>query len=219
MLDSLSCSLEQYFLGSIRGPGSCAKCPLCRAPVHAPLPIEVTATSGLPIEVTSLPQRGGRCHYDRPYYFLHLGSFEGMRGVLYVMTSNEDRKTPSRSVMWTVESHQYECRVYLNFRSEGHVERGGAERWLLAGGWHLDHQIRSPVSSGTPNGPYSGPTYSKVVPPKTRALLYGSECWEGTYFVFVEVLSGSASTAAASAAAAPAPIDAEGDHDEPLTAS
>ena len=57
-----------------------------------------------------------------------------MRGVLYVMTSNEDRKTPSRSVMWTVESHQYECRVYLNFRSEGHVERGGAERWLLAGG-------------------------------------------------------------------------------------
>ena len=58
--------LEQYFLMS-RGPGLRARCPLCRASVHAPLPVEVRAVSGRPIEVVPVPQPGGRCHYDRPY--------------------------------------------------------------------------------------------------------------------------------------------------------
>ena len=57
--------LEHYFNQS-RQPGQRSRCPLCRASVHAPLPIEVRAVSGLPIEVTSVPSPGARCHFDRP---------------------------------------------------------------------------------------------------------------------------------------------------------
>ena len=37
-----------------------------------------------------------------------------------------------------------------------------------------------------PNGPYSGPVYSKRCAPGTIELM-GSNTWEGTYFVFVQV--------------------------------
>ena len=43
--------------------------------------------------------------------------------MLYVMTSNEDRKTPRDRVMWTLESTR-SITVHLNFRSESHVRNG-----------------------------------------------------------------------------------------------
>lgn len=66
--------LEHYFMVA-REPGTRAKCPLCRSAVHAPLPVEAEAASGLPIEVVAVPSPGGRCHFDRRYIFTDLGSF------------------------------------------------------------------------------------------------------------------------------------------------
>ena len=168
--------LERYFLGA-REPGSRARCPLCRGVCHAPLPVEVHASSGRPIEVVAVPGQGGRCHFDRPYYFLDLGSFASIPGMLYVMTSNDDRKTPAAHVMWTLEA-QHPMTVHLNFRSEEHVTNGRCESWLSLHGWARNAPLRSTVSSGTPNGPYSGPVYSKEVP-AGRTVLYGSNYWVG----------------------------------------
>ena len=58
--------LEQYFITAREHDAARARCPLCRQSVHAPLPLEVRAVSGRPIEVTSVPTAGGRCHFDRP---------------------------------------------------------------------------------------------------------------------------------------------------------
>lgn len=80
--------LEHYFNQS-RQPGCRSRCPLCRASVHAPLPIEVRAVSGLPIEVITVPPAGSRCHFDRPYRFLHLGGFADRQNMLFLLTSNE----------------------------------------------------------------------------------------------------------------------------------
>ena len=126
------------------------------------------------------------------------------------------------------------------------VEHGGAEGWLASGGWEINPRLRSPVSSGVPNGPcvrrdsnarlerttrthdsnarlertcldracvecskssalpakadteryhrlfdatrgrYSGPVYSKACEPG-RLNLMGSNTWEGTYFVFIDL--------------------------------
>ena len=174
--------LEHYFNQS-RQPGQRSRCPLCRASVHAPLPIEARAVSGLPIEVMCVPAQGGRCHFDRPYRFLHLGDFANRPSMLYVLTSNEDRRTPSSSPMWILEA-RVPCTVHLNFRSERHVLEGNAAPWLERKGFVLSG-LRSTCSSGIPNGPYVGPVYSKACEPGTIELM-GSNTWEGVYFVFVE---------------------------------
>ena len=71
--------------------------------------------------------------------------------------------------------------VYLNFRSFLHMRC--AQSWLERGGWSPSN-VETTVSSGIPNGPYSGPVFYKAV--ETGVLeLYGSGCGEGTYFVFV----------------------------------
>lgn len=165
--------IERYFLTS-RQPGCKATCPLCRQACHVPLPIEVSAASQRPIEIVSLPASGNsmRCHFDRGYTFLDLGGFAEQQNMLYVMTSNDDRKTPRDRVMWTLDS-KHTLNVHLNFRSDKHVTNGGCERWLEENGWAPNKSIRSTVSSGTPNGPYAGPVYSKTCPPG-RTLLYGS---------------------------------------------
>jgi len=67
------------------------------------LPVEARAVSGLPLEPVAAPRRGGRCHFDRQYRFLDLGDF-GRAGMLYLLSSNEDRKTASSAVMWVVEA-------------------------------------------------------------------------------------------------------------------
>ncbi len=175
--------LDQYFLVA-REPGTKARCPLCRSSVHAPLPAEAEATSGRPIEVVAVPPPGGRCHFDRPYHFNSLGGFN-RPGMLYVMTSNDDRRTPASRTMWTITT-QHAATVHINFRSEQHVRNGGSHTWLDAHGWRLDTTIESTVSSGIPNGPYSGPVYTKAFP-AGRILLSGSDNWEGTYFVFLEL--------------------------------
>ena len=123
--------LDKYFL-TAREPGSKARCPLCRSTCHAPLPVEVSATSRRPIEVVSVPARGAQCHYDRPYTFISLGGFAERPNMLYVMTSNEDRKTPRDRVMWTLESAR-SIIVHLNFRSAEHV-RNGTRGWPTRGG-------------------------------------------------------------------------------------
>jgi hypothetical protein len=178
--------LEHYFNQS-RQPGQRSRCPLCRASVHAPLPIEVRAVSGLPIEVTSVPSPGGRCHFDRAYRFIHLGDFD-RPGMLFLLSSNEDRKTPSTSPMWIIEA-SVPCTIHLNFRSERHVAEGKAETWLTRKGFELNTDIRSACSSGIPNGPYVGPIYSKDCEPGTIEL-NGSATWEGVYFVFVQTMTG-----------------------------
>lgn len=42
------------------------------------------------------------------------------------------------------------------------------------------------MSTGVPNGPYTGPVYSKAFDPGDVKLM-GSNTWEGTYFVFLQV--------------------------------
>lgn len=175
--------LEHYFHQS-RQPGQRSRCPLCRASVHAPLPIEVRAVSGLPIEAIAVPPPGSRCHFDRPYRFLHLGDF-AKPSMLYLLTCNDDRKTSRTQVMWIIEA-SVPCTVHLQFRSEMHVANGRAEGWLRAKGYAPNGAMHSTSSSGVPNGPYSGPVYSKPCAPGTIELM-GSDNWEGTYFVFVEL--------------------------------
>merc|ERR1719356_1473773 len=107
----------------------------------------------------------------------------------YVMTSNDDRKTPADRVMWRLDIRE-PATVYVNFRSDGHIQNSGALKWLAKDGWTLKPQFKSTVSSGYPNGPYSGPVYAKEVHPHNRKQLVnlmGSNYWEGTYFVFVQL--------------------------------
>jgi len=182
--------LEHYFNISGRQAGQRSRCPLCRCSVHAPRPVEVRSTSGRPIEIVPVPARGSACHLDRQYRFIHLGDFEGKPLMQYVLTSNEDRKTSARSVMWVLDA-RVACTVYLNFRSERHVTDGQAERWLHGKGFERDLTIRSTSSTGFPNGPYSGPVFSRTFDAPQSIELMGSNTWEGTYFVFVELCSSS----------------------------
>lgn len=46
--------------------------------------------------------------------------------------------------------------------------------------------MTSTVSTGIPNGPYSGPVFSKSCPPGSIELM-GSNTWEGVYFVFIKL--------------------------------
>jgi len=175
--------LEHYFATS-RQPGQRPRCPYCRSSVHAPLPVEARAVSGLPLEPVAAPRRGGRGHFDRQYRFLDLGDF-GRAGMLYLLSSNEDRKTASSAVMWVVEA-RVPCTIHLNYRSARHVAEGRQEAWLRAKGFAPNGALRSAVSSGVPNGPYSGPVYSKVLSEPGSVELMGSATWEGTYFVFID---------------------------------
>ena len=105
--------------------------------------------------------------------------------MLYILTSNEDRRTSHQQVMWILQL-SLPCTVHLNFRSEDHVANGRADSWLAAKGFARNGAMRSTSSSGVPNGPYSGPVYSKACDVGTVELM-GSNTWEGTYFVFVEM--------------------------------
>ena len=189
--------LDQYFIVA-REPGTKARCPLCRASVHAPLPAEAEATSGRAIEVVAVPSPGARCHFDRAYAFTHLGGFS-RPGMLYVMTSNEDRRTPASRTMWTITT-AHPATVFLNFRSLDHVRNGGSYAWLEAGGWDPDTSVQPTTSSGIPNGPYTGPVYSRHFPQPGRIQLNGSDNWEGTYFVFLELHPPPTAAAQATAA-------------------
>mmetsp|Transcript_26349 Transcript_26349/g.62342 ORF Transcript_26349/g.62342 Transcript_26349/m.62342 type:complete len:294 (-) Transcript_26349:138-1019(-) len=186
--------LETYFIasrGDAGSPGARGKCPICRGPIHAPLPVEARAMSGRPIDVISQIGPGARCHLDRHYAFRSLGSFE-QPGMLYVITSNDDRKTPMSEAMWMLECKSAVV-VHLNFRSDAHLAatmpgrgRGGREGWLSADGWERNTERQSTVSTGVPNGPYSGPVFSKAFEADSTVRLMGSNTWEGVYFVFVE---------------------------------
>ena len=62
--------LETYFIasrGDAGSPGARGKCPICRGPIHAPLPVEARAMSGRPIDVISQIGPGAKCHFDRHY--------------------------------------------------------------------------------------------------------------------------------------------------------
>ena len=64
--------------------------------------------------------------------------------------------------MWelTVDT---DATVYLNFRSENHVAMTVRQKnSLLDREWALLPDFQSAVSTGAPNGPYSGPVYSKA---------------------------------------------------------
>lgn len=153
-------------------------------------PITVRAMSGREIELLdSVPEIDDECHFDRNYTFDSLGDFAGRKGMHYIMTSNDDRKTPADHVMWQLDL-RVPATVYINFRSERHVLEGRASQWLRRDGWEHRPDFRSTVSTGYPNGPYEGPVYAKVVHPKNRKELVdlmGSNFFEGTYFVFVEM--------------------------------
>lgn len=144
--------------------------------------------SGRPIDVISVPDVGRPCHLDRHYVFRSLGGFN-KPGMLYVITSNEDRKTPATEVMWILET-KTKVIVHINFRSDDHLAatmgRRGRDDWLSSNGWERNERMASTVSSGVPNGPYSGPVFSKAFEADATIRLMGSNTWEGTYFVFVE---------------------------------
>lgn len=92
--------LQQYFLVSHTARSRTrASCPLCRASLRAPLPVSATASSGRPIEVVGVPAVGELCHLDRDYAFRSLGDFARPR-MLYLLTSNDDRKTPANRVSY-----------------------------------------------------------------------------------------------------------------------
>lgn len=180
--------LETYFIAARESPGARGKCPICRGPIHAPLPVEARAMSGRPIDVISQIRPGARCHFDRHYAFRSLGGFE-QPGMLYVITSNDDRKTPMTEAMWVLECKSPVV-VHLNFRSDAHLAATmasrGREGWLSTDGWERNTERESTVSTGVPNGPYSGPVFSKAFGADSTVRLMGSNTWEGVYFVFVE---------------------------------
>ncbi|KAG8461918.1 hypothetical protein KFE25_013937 [Diacronema lutheri] len=193
----------ESWLVSTCAPGGRAHCPLCRADMHAALPVDASASSGSTIELIAVPPVGALCHWDRPYHFESLGSFAERAHTLYLMACNDDRRTSSSAVMWTLHL-RVGATVFVNFRSEErHLLASGAERWLRVGGWARDESIVSPVSTGFPNGPYAGPTFSRRCAPGTVELM-GSNCWEGTFFVFVE-LDAAAGESRGGTAAAPSP--------------
>jgi len=180
----------------ILGKGECVSHPgpgqtleLSVAVVAGP-PVIAESSSGRRIEVLDgVPECGDDCHFDRDYVFTSLGDFAETKGMRYIQTSNEDRKMPANRVMWRLDIREPVV-VFVNFRSEGHLQRGGALEWLQRDGWELKPDFKSTVSSGYPNGPYVGPVYAKSVQPQNRMHLLdlmGSNCWEGTYFVFVQV--------------------------------
>jgi len=149
-------------------------------------PITVEATSRREIKLLDgVPSGGSRCHLDRSYRFISLGDFAGKDRMRYLMTSNDDKNMTNSAVMWKI-SVMVPVVVYLNFRSESHVQNTGATRWLQDGGWTLCPDMKSTVSTGVPHGPYSGPIYSKAADHGDIEMM-GSNCSEGTYFVFVEV--------------------------------
>lgn len=159
------------------------RCPVCRTSLHVPAPVEATASSGRRIKVTEVPSVGALCHFDRSYTFQSLGDFV-RPGMLYVLTSNEDRKTPASKVMWTLATGR-NIVVHLNFRSDEHAIRAGS--WLRSQGWNRNLSMRSTVSTGIPNGPYAGPVFTQSFAPG-KIQLMGSNTWEGVYFVFIELL-------------------------------
>ena len=174
--------LELHFLAS-REPGRPAKCPLCRGSVHAPQIVEASSASGLAIGVGAV-HVGSLCHFDRAYQFTSLGGF-CKPGMLYVRTSNDDRKTPAHRVMWTLQAAR-DVVVFLNFRSVAHTRP--CLSWLAAHGWSevATTEMASCVTTGFPNGPYSGPVYKRAFTAGPIDLM-GSNNWEGTYLVFVQV--------------------------------
>ena len=184
--------LMTYVLSYARQPGGAsARCPLCRGLMRVPMPVEATSSSGRPIEVTSMPERGSRCHFDRRYQFLSLGEFESKPtgSLLYVCTSNEDRKTPSDRVMWTLTISAPPVTVYLNFRSEEHVECSEATPWLSRDGWQRE-ALQGSTSSGQIRDrmiEFNGPVFSKLIQTSSQLELMGSNTWQGTYFVFIEL--------------------------------
>merc|ERR1719301_306520 len=100
--------------------------------MKAPQAIEARSTSGRYIEVLDeVPRAGDRCHFDRNYRFISLGGFASRPSMLYLMTSNEDKRTPVESVMWILET-TVPVIVYLNFRSSRHLTTTGVLRWLKA---------------------------------------------------------------------------------------
>ncbi|CAE7218487.1 unnamed protein product [Symbiodinium pilosum] len=131
----------------------------------------------------SVPGRGDRCHFDRSYRFISLGSFADKTSMRYLMTSNDDKVTPSEEPMWRLNVRMPVI-VYLNFRSEMHCRC--ARDWLEKGAWTRSTQMDSTVTSGIPNGPYSGPVFFKAVDSGLLDL-NGSDCGEGTYFVFIDI--------------------------------
>lgn len=147
-------------------------------------PIVAETASGRPIQVMNVPSIGGLCHLDRDYRFKSLGGFAEKPSMRYIRTSNEDKRMPETQIMWKLKVNK-DVTVYLNFRSLAHVESTGAKEWLEEGGWQ-ESTLKSTVSTGIPNGPYSGPVFFKAVEPCTVELM-GSNCSEGTYFVFVDL--------------------------------
>lgn len=147
-------------------------------------PVTVEAMSGRAIKVLEkIPIIGGRCHGDRDYRFTSLGDFAKKPNIMYVLTSNNDKSTSNCHIMWRLDV-RVPAIVYLNFRSQSHLTRAGS--WIQTRGWELS-TLASTVSSGIPNGPYRGPVFSKAVDNEIVDLM-GSNCQEGTYFVFIEIL-------------------------------
>eukprot|EP00928_Gymnodinium_smaydae_P043769 TRINITY_DN29266_c0_g1_i1.p1 TRINITY_DN29266_c0_g1~~TRINITY_DN29266_c0_g1_i1.p1 ORF type:complete len:249 (+),score=11.62 TRINITY_DN29266_c0_g1_i1:12-758(+) len=162
-----------------------AFCPLCRRALNGSLVVTARALSGRPIQVLDdLPSSGGKCHIDRDYRFLTLGFFARRPRMLYVLTSNDDKRTSARRGMWVLET-VLPTTVYLNFRSERHLSCADESGWLQAQGWERLH-VSSTISTGFPGWLYWGPVFSKCFEPGTINLM-GSNCPEGAYFVFVEI--------------------------------
>eukprot|EP00931_Biecheleriopsis_adriatica_P074722 TRINITY_DN48727_c0_g1_i1.p1 TRINITY_DN48727_c0_g1~~TRINITY_DN48727_c0_g1_i1.p1 ORF type:complete len:270 (-),score=25.43 TRINITY_DN48727_c0_g1_i1:59-868(-) len=151
--------------------------------------VAAEATSGRAITVLDrVPAVNANCHSDRDYKFKSLGDFANKAGMLYILTSNDDKNTPTNQVMWKLDV-RVPVTVHLNFRSETHVTSTGVSDWLGQNGWKRS-SMKSTVSTGHPNGPFSGPVYSKSVRHGELELM-GSNCRNGTYFVFVEIHYGT----------------------------
>jgi hypothetical protein len=151
--------------------------------------VDAASVSGLPIEVTKCPDEGGHCHFDRFMTFLSMGTFE-KPGMLYLMTSDEDRMTPVDDVMWMLEA-QVPVMVYLNFLSTRNVTHTGVAQWLLTEGWQRDSSMkgtRSTTYDGFPG--VSGPVYSQKFEPGTINLK-GSNSYQDTYLVFIQPMERS----------------------------
>eukprot|EP00746_Dinoflagellata_sp_MGD_P026060 gnl/MRDRNA2_/MRDRNA2_16141_c0_seq1.p1 gnl/MRDRNA2_/MRDRNA2_16141_c0~~gnl/MRDRNA2_/MRDRNA2_16141_c0_seq1.p1 ORF type:complete len:235 (-),score=43.13 gnl/MRDRNA2_/MRDRNA2_16141_c0_seq1:54-758(-) len=106
--------------------------------------LTVEATSGREIQILDkVPAVGDRCHLDRTYKFISLGDFAEKPKMKYLLTSNDDKTTSNRNVMWKLDL-RVAVVVHLNFRSERHVRGTGAMQWLQEEGWE-ESSMRSTI--------------------------------------------------------------------------
>ena len=144
-----------------------------------------TSTSGRAIEVIpGVPDVGDIPFTDRGYTFTSLGSFAGT-GMYYIKPANDDKNTPSNTVMWTLNV-PVPVTIYLDFwGGDVHTETTGVADWLQT---PTSQWIRQTDMTGTAFTPIygPGPVFSQTFPAGPISIMGNGGNGHGTFYLFVE---------------------------------